>query len=229
MSSVVESSQSLLEFGSPVAVPPSPTVYAPAENCGQKLQTACSPKTPSFAPVRRRCSPTPWRPRGSRNTQKSSTLTCILTGPVATDPSAGAECRHNGCKAFGARGQARAPWHIQTVAIVLTDRLLPSEVPTAPPLDGTLCGGHLAERCSASGDATKHPVAVTAFMLCTLVLCQGRIHVSNNARKIESKAPHVHRPQRGGFRAERATPAKEIGGAWRNWGLLALLSHLPWL
>ena len=39
--------------------------------------------------------------------------------------------------------------------------------------DGTLCGGHLAERCSASGDATKHPVAVTASMLCTLVLCQG--------------------------------------------------------
>ena len=132
-------------------MPPSPTVYAPAENCGQKLQTACSPKTASFAPVRRRCSPPPWRPGGSRNTQKSSTLTCILFRSLCDRPSAGAECSDNGCKAFGTRGQARAPWHVQTVTIVLTVRLLPSEVPTVPPLDGTLCGGHLAERCSASG------------------------------------------------------------------------------
>ena len=135
------------------------------------------PKTPSFGPVRKQRSPTQWQPRGSRNTQtraKSSTL-AFCSGSAATDSSAGAATRGKGCKGAGARNQARAPWHVQTFTSVLTrlPRLLPSEVPAAPPPDGTLCGGNLAERCSGSGDAANHAVSVTPCMLRALVLRQG--------------------------------------------------------
>ena len=131
------------------------------------------PKPPSFGPVRRQRSPTQWRPWGSKNTQtraKSSTR-AFCSGSAATDSSAGAATGDNGCKAPGARSQARAPWHVPTFTLVFTrvPRLLPSEVPAAPPPNGALCGGNLAERCSGSGDA-RQPRRI---MLRALVLRQG--------------------------------------------------------
>ena len=138
--------------GSPVPVPPSPTVFAPTENYGQKLQTACSKDTIFCSGKEAMVAAS-----GTQTRTKSSTRILFRSrcDRELCWHAAGSVQRKmgllfppgKGCKATGTRSQARAPWHVQTFAIVLTRlrRLLPSEVPRSAtarwnPLWGKSCG-----------------------------------------------------------------------------------------
>ncbi len=149
--------------------------YMPQQRTMDKSFKLRVPKTSSFGPVRRQRSPTQWGPWGSKNVQtraKSSTL-AFCSGSSAPDSSA-STATNKGCEASGARSQASAPWHVQTLTIVLTRlrRVLPSEVSTAPLRARALRGRNPARR-RGSPDSSHDAVYVASWVLCAQLLCQG--------------------------------------------------------
>ena len=137
-------------------------------------------------------------------TEKFDSYLRLVQVPLRPTPAPARRARTAAARplAPGAR-HVRAPWHVQTDAIVLTDRLLPCEVSTTPPLDGTLCGGHLAGRRSKPGDPSDDPIHVAASVLRACLLCPGPSRQKDyQAVKQRHDSPTGRRHVRG---------AKEVG------------------